>query len=363
MTTLRPGRVAERPPARARRPVATPAPRDVWRALAAEDPRALVSQTPAWTDALAAAGAGEDASRLYTTAGGNRIVLPMLRRRGAGPAAVRPRASMPPAWGMGGVLAEREPDEADMAEVIADLAAGRALTTRIRPDPLQAGLWAGAAAAGATALPGTAHVLDLEGGEERVWAGLHKDVRRQVRKAERCGVRVERAGGARLIPVYERLAALSVRRWAAQQHEPAALARWRARRREPPGRWARVAEALGEACTVWVASHEGRAAAAFIVLRGANASDTRGAMDKELAARTCAGAALQWAAIRDACRAGCRWYHLGESAPGSPLARWKERFGARPVPYATLRFERVPVARADALARGAVKRMIGFRDA
>ena len=86
-------------------------------------------------------------------------------------------------------------------------------------------------------------------------------------------------------------------------------------------------------------------------------------MNKELAAPTCANHLLEWLAIRSACAAGCDAYHLGESGPSRSLARYKEQFGARPVDYAEHRFERLPLTRADTLARSAVKRALRFRDA
>ena len=42
---------------------------------------------------------------------------------------------------------------------------------------------------------------------------------------------------------------------------------------------------------------------------------------------------------------------------------FKERWGAVGHPYHEVRIERLPVTRVDAAARGAVKRLIGFRDA
>jgi hypothetical protein len=74
----------------------------------------------------------------------------------------------------------------------------------------------------------------------------------------------------------------------------------------------------------------------MVVLIGANASDTRGAMNRELAAPTNANDLLQWLAIK---------------------------FGARPVPYHEYRIERVPIARLGALSRGLIKRILRFKDA
>jgi hypothetical protein len=191
---------------------------------------------------------------------------------------------------------------------------------------------------------------------------MNKKARQGVRRGERSGLEIECDTTGRLVPVFYDLLMLSVERWAAHQNEPLALARWRARRRDPIEKFHRLARALGDAMRIWVAWKDGEAAAAMIVLVGANASDTRGAMNKDLAAPTNANDVLQWRAIEEACAAGCRHYHLGESGSSRSLAHFKEKFAARPVPYAECLIERLPVSRADRAARGAVKRVVRFRD-
>jgi GNAT acetyltransferase-like protein len=342
--------------------VTSPAPRSAWRELLAADADALVSQSPEWLDALCAGGSHEDASRLYEGPRG-RLLLPLVRRRGPWPSRLAPRASMPHAWGVGGLLASGPPTMDELASVAADLASDPAMRTSIRPNPLHADLWASASSLSAVAIPRRAHVLDLSDGAEGAWRGCRKRARHGVRKAERRGVEVECDTTGRLVPVFHRLLQLSIERWAAQQHEPLPLARWRGRRRDPLQKFERLAAALGEGMRVWVAWKDGEPAASSIVLQGANASYTRGAMDKALAGPTSANDLLQWLAIEDACRSGCRWYHLGESGRSRGLAEFKEKWGARPVPYSEYRFERLPLTRADGLGRGMVKRALRFRDA
>ena len=115
--------------------VASPAPRDAWREVAASDPDALVTQSPEWLDAVCADGGYEDASRLYLTPEGKRLVLPMVRRRGLWPSPIAPLASMPHAWGMGGVLADSPVEQRDIAAIVADLRSGPAVRTRDPPQP------------------------------------------------------------------------------------------------------------------------------------------------------------------------------------------------------------------------------------
>ena len=185
--------------------------------------------------------------------------------------------------------------------------------------------------------------------------------RTQVRKANR-HVDIETDVTGRLLPVFFDLLHLSRARWARQQHEPLWLARWRGRRLDPLAKWRRIAAALGERCRVSIAWTDGRPAAGLIVLQGRNAHYTRGAMDYELAAPTAASVGLQWKAICDAADAGCSWYHMGETGTSQSLSRFKELFGAQAHDYLEYRFERLPFTRVDHAARGAVKRLVGFRE-
>ena len=55
-------------------------------------------------------------------------------------------------------------------------------------------------------------------------------------------------------------------------------------------------------------------------------------------------------------------YHMGGSAPGSSLARFKRGFGALEQPHAGYRFERLPLTAMDAQLRRQLKRVLRFRD-
>src|SRR5919199_995105 len=313
------------------RHVTSPAPRKVWQEVLKADAQALVFQTPAWLDCICALGGYEDASRLYETPGGRRLVLPLVRRTGL-PEALTTQASLPLGWGIGGLVASGPLEAEDVAAVIA--------------------------------VPRLAHILDLAGGFERVWAKrFASETRTAVRKAERSGLVVQCDTSGQLVPVFYDLFRLSIDRWARQQHEPRPLARWRGRRRDPLRKFQLVAQALGAACRLWVAWRDGWPAAAILVLQGANASYTRGVMDKELAGPTQANVLLHRLAIEEACRAGCRSYHMGESGPSASLAQFKRRFGANAYRYNEYRLERLPITSVDAHLRGLVKRFIGFKDA
>ena len=74
--------------------VTSPAPRDVWADLVESDRDALVDQTPAWVDCVCATGTYEDASCLYESSTGRRLVLPVVRRRHL-PTPLTTQASLP----------------------------------------------------------------------------------------------------------------------------------------------------------------------------------------------------------------------------------------------------------------------------
>jgi hypothetical protein len=339
--------------------VVVPAPRGAWTEVVASDPDVLAEQTPQWVDAMCAGRRWVDASRLYVTASGRRLVVPMVRSRL--PAAVAVEGSMPAHWGFGGVIAEEGVDVVDVEFVYADLARRRVVRQTIRPNPLQGDLWQ-AAARTALQVPRCAHVLDISAGADAVWKAFRSNVRRGIRVAERAGVEIERDDTGRLLPEYFELVELSRTRWAAQQNEPLWLARQRYRLYDTLDKWQRIARHLGPACVVRVARLDGTAVAGTIVLTGTNGHYTRSAMDKDRAARCYANFALHWNAIQDLCAAGARTYHLGESGTSRSLGAFKEQLGARAVPYPEVRIERLPISSADRIVRQSVKRLIGFRD-
>jgi hypothetical protein len=338
-----------------------PEARPLWRHAVARDPDALVSQTPQWMDCACASGHYEDVTRAYAGADGHYLILPLARRRFArGLGAV---TSMPFGWGTGGLVGSRRARREDVAAVVADVLAERPLFVGLRPAPGVAGIWAATLPREAARTHYMAQTVDLGNGFDAVWSRVAPTVRSHARKAERRGVSVERDDTGRLMPVFDALYRKSVDRWAQQQHEPLWLARWRARHRDPPQKFATVADRLDGACRVWVAWRQGEAIAAIVVLvHNGNATMWRSAMDKEAARGTGATELLHRMAISEACTESRRFYHLGDSAPSSALARNKRGFGAVDVHYWGYRFERVPLTAVDRFVRTQAKRLIGFRD-
>jgi len=343
--------------------VISPAPRDVWHKLLEEDPEALVTKTPAWLDCICSTGDYEDASRLYENSEGCRSVLPMVRRKGL-PVVLTSQFSQPSSWGIGGLVVPGTIRVEDVGAVFSDLLSRPFLRTSIRPNPRAGEIWAAAAPPGVISIPRLAHVLDLDGGFSQVWMKrFNSRTRNKIRKAEKAGLVVERDTSGELVPVFYDLFRQSISRWASRQNEPPWMARWRGRRRDPITKFESIAQFLGDACRIWVAWFKGQPAAAILVLQGNNAHYTRGAMDKDLAGLTQANYLLHRLAIEEACQAGCRYYHMGETGASVQLAQFKTRFGARAYPYAEYRLERLPISKLDQRVRGLVKRIIGFEDA
>jgi hypothetical protein len=323
----------------------TPAPRETWQQLVAATASAVPSQTPAWLDAVCAHGPWEDASRLYETVDGRVLVLPMVRRRRL-PHGLAGEHSMPSTWGTGGLLSADPVRPEDVAAVVADLCASRALRTTVRPDFRQTPLWAPLArAAGAQEFPVVHHVLDLDRHFDQVWAGFSSSARRAVRKAEKEHVTVEQCNDRAAVLEFYRLYEGWIDHRARQRGMPLPVARRMGRAEEPLPRLLTLSDALGKAFTVWLARLDGVAVAAMITLvQGDVALAWRITSDREVADRVRAVDLLHRHAIEFATLHGCRYYNMGDSGGVESLMRYKARFGATPRELVGYRFERLPVS-------------------
>jgi hypothetical protein len=347
--------------------VLSPAPRDAWEKVFRSDPFALESQSPAWADALCAVGGFTDVSRLYETADGRELVLPLLRRSFVGRTVAFDRSN-PPDSGVCGPLAEGGTSAEEFGAVLNDLGRRRVLLQGVSPNPLLAPEWASAvpasvaAPANATAIAHRAHMLDLTGGWEEVWTHRFRgQARTGARRAERAGVTIECGTSGRLVMEFYQLLEQAATRWARLQHEPRWLALRRLKQRDPLEKLEAIARSLGERCRVWMTYVDGEPATGMMVLQGTNAYDFRAAMDERFKTYRCNDLLLRQA-IEDACNSGCRYFYLGDSGESVPLARFKERFGAKACPYTEYRFERLPISRAEHAIKNVVKRVIGFKD-
>ncbi|WP_108667462.1 GNAT family N-acetyltransferase [Euzebya rosea] len=338
------------------REVVAPAPPAEWSAVAATDPHTLVSQTPAASRAAARSWGAADGSRLYTFADGTRAVLPGVRI-GVGSAARL--ASQPGAWGFGGLIADQPLRPSHVAAVLDDLRRRGPAQVHLRPNPLDAAVWHDAGRGAPVVRPASAGVLDLRGGWDRVQdEGFSKSTRRLVRRAQREGIEVRCSRTDGDIDAFLQLLAMSVTRWARRDGEIPAVAHLRKRIRDPRRRLRRLRDAIGPSFRLYLALLDGHPISGALVLQGGNAHYTRGAMDIDAVGQTGATHLLQATAIRAAAEAGCAHYHMGDSAPGSGLESYKQRFGAVPVPYASYRLERLPFTRWETVARGTARAVL-----
>lgn len=344
-----------------RPPVVRRADRATWATIADADTTALPEHSPEWTEAICDGSPFADASRLYEFADGRRFVLPLVERHRR-PRLARQLWSFPEARGIGGPVGTGL-DRVVVDHLVDDLRRLGAARVSIRIDPLDQSSWAHLADDPQTVvIPRTAHVASLHDDPDRHLAALSKQTRFNIRKAARRGVRVEVGCGGELLDDHHRLFLSSVERWAGKQHEPLAMARWRAGRRDPVDALRRIGTHLGDRFRVVVGYVGDRPAASAVVLLGPTTRYTRGAIDAELVRGTNANDAVHWRALELAYEHGATTYNMGESGRAPGLARFKERFGAVAVPYAEYRFERWPLTRVDQAARRAVKRVVGFED-
>lgn len=334
--------------------VISPAPRSVWQNVWRADPEAVATQAPEWLDAVCATGAYRDASRCYQLPGGRTLVLPLVARRWGG---VRlTESSFPAGWGYGGLLGTSSPTPDELRLVLADLARRPMMRVSITPMPLLAADWTAAAGPGVLRTPHLTHVIDLRDGWDAVWKRYRPKVRQSVRRAQRSGLEVRCQHGEAAVPVFNELYGRTVEHWAKQRGRPGWIARLAARYEDTTGRLATAARRLGEACAIWTAHLDGAPVAANVTLNSpGHVVGWVSAMDRDLVQQTGASYLLESLAIEEACRSGARHFHMGESDPGTGVARHKAQLGAREVSYDSLKLERLPLSAAEQTTRAVVR--------
>jgi hypothetical protein len=134
---------------------------------------------------------------------------------------------------------------------------------------------------------------------------------------------------------------------------PIRLARFLGKVREPYERLERVKGHLGEACQLWVASLEDEpVAASLLLIQGGHAFYWRNAHASKLSGPTRANSLLQRLMIEEACRQGCRYYHMGESGGKDSLKHYKEKFGAVEYMYNEYYYEKLPLSKWERAFQG-----------
>ena len=338
----------------------TPTIQSVWSALHQADPYALPTQTLEWLT-IAKGSRGSDASQFFTLPNGQQLLLPLVKSSSF--SAFSSGGSMPQHWGYGGLISRQELTAVDVQHTWKMLRQLGWQYIRIRPNPLQAAIWENGRIPQVKAIPKRAHVLDLTSGFDHVWEKQFKSgMRRNVRKAEKAGLTVTCDTTGELVPDFYALFEASIARWGQQQNEPQWLARWRGLRRDPISKFERIIKEMNGLAKLWLAKQGDEPVAAILVLQCQNAHYTRGVMNKPLANKTRANDYLHFLAIKAACEAGCFSYHMGETGQSTSLAQFKEKFGARPFPYAEYYLERLPLTAVETRIKTAVKRMISFKD-
>jgi hypothetical protein len=340
--------------------------RDGWEkvAISAHDQLAICHQ-PVWMDCVTDSGTFVDATRLYETADGRQLVLPLVRRA-VTPGPVGLYESWPPYWegarDSGGLISEHGPvTAADVRGVLADLRRLPAVRIRVVPSTHDAAAWQQAAPESiARLMPLKAFVVDLSGGFEQIWSQRSsKKTRYKVRKAERSGVEVEHDSTGRLLPVFDQLYRRSVDAWADAHFLPTPVARRLIERRHDHRKLCMVAGRLGEACRVWIAWKDGEALSGIVVhSSGAAATYWKGATDKAKVRALGATDLLHSRAMQLACEEGRSRYDLGTSGLES-LSQFKLSLGAAPVRYHSYQVERVPLTAAQEWMRARFKNALG----
>ncbi len=334
--------------------------RPAWEDLVSQDQSIALSKTPQWADCACSCDHFSDATLLFRGEDGRRLILPRLRN----PSLPGLFASPPRHWNLGadasGFLGEGGPaSPRETRALIQEIRRHPGLRTRIVVGKDDALAWASAAPSTTYSIARTAQVLDLRDGFSTIWSKrFTSKVRSNSRKAERRGVVVESDSTGRLIPVFDVLFRSSVDRWAQDRGYPLTLMRWLAQRQHPLNKFAAVARALGERCTVWIAWRQGEPIAGIINLtRGPRVTYWRGAMDKEKSRGTGANELLHRCAIEAACAGERQSYDFGLSQTAD-LRRFKGTFGAVEVPVHIYYFERLPTAAAEAKCYDATKQVI-----
>ena len=169
---------------------------------------------------------------------------------------------------------------------------------------------------------GTEHIGAARPVEEIRSQLLSNSIRKAVDRAVRNGLKVTWNTTGSSLSVFQELYDRSVERWARRQHEPLSLSRWRMGRATRAPTLAATARCMAGLWRMGVVEIGGQPAAAAIVFiePGGNANGFRMAMDADLVGRSGAGYLVQVAALEEASRAGCRFFHLGESGQAEGLS-------------------------------------------
>lgn len=279
-----------------------------------------LSQTPRF--GVAMSQAFEDyswAPRVFEFDDGRKVLLPSLRVRRR-PSWLRCFESAPIGLNGAPIVADKGLERRHVAALVGEL---RPDMLRVNTGATNGGPWGPEAADGLLeAVRCSSHVLDLEGGMERIWRERFTGkVRNQCRSAVRKGVEIRPASQKEEFGDYQGIYVSASRRWgyALPPHAPPLFSA--------------LASLLGQGVDLKLAWLAGRPIAGIILLHGRWSTLYWGAvMLKEFASYSPHNALLR-TAIEEACEQGKSRFDFGSSGVLESVRDFKESFGARPVQY------------------------------
>ena len=160
-------------------------------------------------------------------------------------------------------------------------------------------------------------VLDLETDPDAQWKGFDAKVRNQVRKAERSGLTWRRCDASALFSFYDVFASCM-----RDLGTPVCSRRF----------FAEVLAAFPDSSSLILVEKNGEAVAAGFALAHRDTLEVPWAASLRQYRQLCPNNLLYWELIREAIRLGLRHFDFGRSTPGSGPYRFKQQWGARPVP-------------------------------
>jgi hypothetical protein len=298
-----------------------------WERLDREAPAPTFLARPAWARAWCEAMTGYEPFPLRCTFDdGKSVIVPMLREHSK--IGWQTGVAMP--WNVPVVLTD---EQGRIVENERCKIALRHLTDRIFVHRLTVTLWPlcdqGSLQLNASCQSHETSVIDLRDGLDAATERMDGRSRRMAGQALRHGVRCARASESNAIEIYWSLLVDSAKRWG----------------RESPTISRPLLEAVvargGNDAEVWFAYYDERPIAGGIVLLGATELFFWSAAMNAEFSHLRPSNALNLELLRSAAERGIRWYNLGSSEGLPGVQAFKDRLGAKHIPYRTLRFEGV----------------------
>jgi FemAB-related protein (PEP-CTERM system-associated) len=279
----------------------TPADGERWDAYVRTSPHAHFGQRIAWKVLTERRYGVRGEYRMAERDGRVVGILPLLRRGGR-----RPRLFSAP----GGLLAD-------------DAATAAALLAPVREQVAREGLWWAELRDQRVAWDGletnrehVTMVLDLATSPEEQWKAFDAKLRNQVRKGEKSGF--ERSWGHGGVADFHRVMVENLRDLGTPVRGL--------------GYYADALALLGDDADVLVLRLDGEAAGAMFTVRHADTVTDPWASSLRRHFARCPNQVLYWEALQRAIARGARRFDFGRSQWESPTFRFKQQWGAQPVP-------------------------------